>query len=537
MWWTAGPYATVHRTLPALMSIANHAMPYLLAALPILIVLALMLLLHWGGQRAGPAGWIAGVAVAAFTFGLTPQVLWVSQLKGLLLSLYVLAVLWPALLLYNVVNQAGGIRALARALERAIGDRGMLLIVMAWAFSGLLEGLAGFGIPIAVVAPMLVSLGVAPVMAVAAVAVGHSWSVTFGDMGVIFQTLTAVTGLDGASLAPAAAGLLGLACLACGLAAARLLGEGHRWPLVFLLALLMAVTQGTLALAGLTPLAALGAGMVGVLAGVVLSSLLPNIPSPSLPLSPALPLLRSPALQGALLSYGGLMLLMGAIALIQPLRAAINPVVWQMNFPAVVTLTGFVTPAGPGQAFRVLVHPGTSIFLVAVLSYSWYRRTGHCSSGSWRGALAATWRSAAPSSAGILAMVGLAALMDHCGMTLLLAQGLSALMGAAFPLVSPSVGVLGAFATGSNNNSNVLFGQLQKSAAILLAIDPRILLAAQTAGGSLGSMLAPAKIIVGCSTVGLKGRDGEVLRHTLPYGVLIGLALGVVAWLLTALSR
>jgi L-lactate permease len=43
---------------------------------------------------------------------------------------------------------------------------------------------------------MLVSLGVAPVQAVAATAVGHAWAVTFGNMGVIFQTLTTITGVS-----------------------------------------------------------------------------------------------------------------------------------------------------------------------------------------------------------------------------------------------------------------------------------------------------------------------------------------------------
>jgi lactate permease len=102
-------------------------------------------------------------------------------------------------------------------------------------------------------------------------------------------------------------------------------------------------------------------------------------------------------------------------------------------------------------------------------------------------------------------------------------------MGSAFPLVSPMVGVLGAFATGSNNNSNVLFAPLQNSVAVLLAIDPRVLLSAQTAGGALGSMIAPAKLAVGCSTVGLKGREGEVLRRTLGYCLGIALLIGVLA--------
>ncbi len=116
-------------------------------------------------------------------------------------------------------------------------------------------------------------------------------------------------------------------------------------------------------------------------------------------------------------------------------------------------------------------------------------------------------------------------------MTQLLAQGLAALVGSAFPLVSPLIGMLGAFATGSNNNSNVLFAPLQKSVAALLSMDPRVLLSAQTAGGALGSMIAPAKIIVGCSTVGLKGREGDVLRRTLLYGLGIGLLVGLLALL------
>ncbi len=537
-------------------------MQYFLAFLPILIVLALMLILHWGGQRAGPAGWLAGILVAALAFGLTPQVLWVSQAKGVLLALYVLAVLWPAILLYNVVNQAGGIRAIALALEQTITDRPLLLIVLAWAFSGVLEGLAGFGLPIAVVAPMLTTLGVSPVTAVAAVAVGHSWSVTFGDMGVIFQTLIGVTHYDGAYLAPAAAVMLGLACVACGLAAARILHTGKRWPFVLFLAILMALTQYALAASGLTPLGALGAGIVGVGGGVVLSKVASRgaeeqgrkgagetrsrgereqgsrgAKARALPISGAPTLPIPPALRDALVSYGGLTVLMSILALVQPLRAALNPFVWQMDFPQVSTTTGFVTLAGAGQAFRFFLHPGSAITLVALFSYWFYRRQGHCPVGTWRTVLKSTWRSASPSSVGILFMMGLAGLMDHCGMTMLLAQGLSAVVGAAFPLVSPMVGILGAFATGSNNNSNVLFGSLQKSAALLLSIDPRILLAAQTAGGSLGSMLAPAKLIVGCSTVGLDKHDGEVLRHTLLYGLGIGLALGLFALGWSMLSR
>src|SRR5512138_3700533 len=96
---------------------------YFLALLPILFLLSLMLGPRWGAHKAGPAAWISGVIIAWLAFGLTPGVLWVSQARGLLLAMYVLAVLWPALLLYNIVDRAGGIRAIASGLERPIGDR------------------------------------------------------------------------------------------------------------------------------------------------------------------------------------------------------------------------------------------------------------------------------------------------------------------------------------------------------------------------------------------------------------------------------
>ena len=518
-------------------------MRYLLAALPILFVLGLMILRRWGGQRAGPAGWLAGGLIALLAFGLNWQVLWVSQLKGLFLSLFVLAILWPALFLYHVVDGAGGIRATAQALEGSAGERGLLLILLAWAFSGLLEGLAGFGLPIAIVAPMLVGLGVPAVRAVAAVAVGHAWSVTFGDMSVIFQTLAGIVDRPMVDLAPMAALFLGIACIACGLGAAFILGQGRHAARVVLIGLLMAGVQYGLAVTRLVPLAVLVAGLTGLAAGVMAGRWLQRrrqaepgqgdahgragsstTPEPGLGM-----VIDKKALLAGLASYGLLTLLLGILFLNPRLYDALMQTVWQVQFPATSTAAGFGLPAGAGQALRPLVHPGTYILLTAILSYIMLTRAGLVGRRDWQQAARNTWRSAAAVSAGILSMVGLSTLMDHSGMTFLLAQGLSDGMGTLFPLASPLVGVLGAFATGSNNNSNVLFAPLQNNVALLLSLDPRLLLAAQTSGGSLGSMIAPAKIIVGCSTVGIRGKDGEVLKITLPYCLAICVLLGALA--------
>ena len=126
-------------------------------------------------------------------------------------------------------------------------------------------------------------------------------------------------------------------------------------------------------------------------------------------------------------------------------------------------------------------------------------------------------------------MVGFAMIMEQSGMTYTLAVGLSNVLESVFPFASPYIGLLGAFMTGSNTNSNVVFAGLQQQTAALLGLAVPVILAAQTTGGSLGSMLAPAKIIVGCSTAGLSGEEGQVLRKTIVYGVIITAVIGLVA--------
>jgi lactate permease len=541
-------------------------MRYFLALVPILVVLALMIGRRWGAHTAGMAGWVAGLAVGALGFGLTPQIFWVSQAKGLLLSGFVLAVMWPALFLYHWNDQTGGIAAVARLLEAAIPNRGMCRVLLAWSLSGLLEGLAGFGLPIAVVAPMLAALGVPPLRAVAAVAVGHSWAVTFGDMGVIFQTLIAVVGLDARALVPWAGLLLGVSCLFCGLGAAAMLGELRQWPKVALLSVVIGTTQYGLAAGGLIPLSAFGAGLAGLGIYMICARVkafdrrsevaepkgrgaraecrvssvegtrgLPSTPDPRPPI-----LAPRPSRAGSLMkrglnpvavmigTYGALTVLMASVTMVGPLRAWTQSLAWKPGFPGVTSRAHFSTPAGAGPVFRPLAHPGTLILAVAALSVGLCGLRDRGAVEAAKKGARATWRSAGRASVGVISMVGLSTLMDHCEMTYLLAQGLSDLLGAVYPVVSPWVGILGAFATGSNNNSNVLFGSLQKNVALFQNLNPCILVAAQTAGGSMGSMLAPVKIILGCSTVGLIGQEGRVMRMTVPCGLAIGLALGML---------
>jgi lactate permease len=225
-----------------------------------------------------------------------------------------------------------------------------------------------------------------------------------------------------------------------------------------------------------------------------------------------------------------------AAELWDPLHAWLNQLKLSISFPSVSTGLGWETAARTGKQISVFGHAGALLAYTSVTAYVIYMMSGHLNVRDAPSILVRTVRSAVPSSLGIVTMVGMAVMMANCGMTQILAQGLSETVGRLFPFMSPFVGLLGAFMTGSNTNSNVIFANLQRTTAQLIGVSVVLILAAQTTGGSLGSMLAPAKIIVGCSTSGLEGQEGKVIRITLVYGLLITGLLGAVVWLVTTLG-
>lgn len=492
-------------------------MEYWLAALPIILLLFLMVVLRMEGHLAGPISLAAGILIGFLNFGLNGQVFMVGLLKSLLLSFYVLLIVWPAMLLYQTMHLSGGIQALALSLQRIIPDTGFLWLILAWCFSAFLEGIAGFGIPIAIVAPILVTLGMPPVTAVASAAIGHAWAVTFGDMGVVFQALVGVVNMDPASLVVPASILMGIACLLCGIAVAVVIKQTRLLPYVLLIGLVMAFVQAVLAYFDLVTLSGFLAGLSGILAGVLIKK--KNGTK-----------LAEPGTRQNLTAVLGVYLALSLVLIIVfwpgVIRQALQGIVWIPQFPSVATGTGFVTPEGNGQAIRPFSHPGFWVLFTALITLMVYSRKRLVPERGWTTAIQSTWKSAAPASIAIVATVALSSIMEHTGMTQSLAKGLSHSFDSLYPLVSSWVGILGAFATGSNTNSNILFGAMQEEIALLLQYAPAWLIAAQTAGGSLGSMLSPAKVILGCSTVGLKGQEGSVLKLTLPIGLAIGLLLG-----------
>ncbi len=504
---------------------------WMLALLPILTVLVLMIFQNWSGARAGAAGWVVSLVTATLFFGAHPELIAFSQMKGVLLSLNVLYIIWAALLLYHVVNETGAIRAIGIGIQRFSGDKAIQILIFGWIFASFLQGVAGYGVPIAVVAPLLVALGFSPVVSVAVPAIGHSWSVTFGSMGASFQALMAVSGFESSYLAPWSATLLGMTTFLCGIFAVYVYGGWkmvkHSLVAVLIIGAAMAGTQYILAVSGLWTLGGFGASLAGLCCGLAVAKLKMYNRTPPSQTRPEM------GLWWAHSAYVILILIVASGVMIPSVQAYLGQVKLSLSFPEIVSLKGWVVEAGQGKAINIFGHGGALLLYSSIVSFCVYHSRGFYQPGAITTILQKTVKNGIPTSLGIVSMVCFAMIMDHCGMIFTLAEGISRVFGSVYPFVAPWIGLLGAFMTGSNTNSNVVFGVLQQETAQLAGLSMALTLAAQTTGGALGSMIAPAKILVGCSTVGLSGKEGPVLRATLRHGLVITCIIGAVTLLIS----
>lgn len=485
-----------------------------LAIIPIVLILILMVGFRWGASRAGGAGYMSAFLVAVVFFGAGPEVLAYAHAKAVFLIVDVLLIIWTAFLLFRVVDEAGAIRVLGQALPHLTADRGMQALVIGWAFASFLQGVGGFGVPVAVIAPILVGLGFPALTAVVIPSLGHAWAVTFGSLGSSFNALMAATGLTWELLASPAALFLGTAGLGVGLMVAHAAGGWKAVRRLFVPIVVMGGAMGVgqylAATGGLWNIGGFIGGMIGLVVGF--------------------PLARQFRGQGeqdgdvqwgrlvvALSGYGILILLTLCVQLIPQVQEALGGFVLGWAFPATETALGFRTPAGPGRQIYLLRHAGMILFTSSLVSYLIFRLAGWYEKDALGRILGGTVQRVITSSVGISSMVLMAVIMQHAGMTDALARGVSATLGQAYPLLAPWMGAMGAFMTGSNTNSNLVFAALQMRTADLLGVSIPIILAAQTSGAALGSVIAPTKVIVGASTAGMAGREGEVMRKMLLY--------------------
>jgi lactate permease len=499
-------------------------MDLVLAFLPVVAILMLMLPLRRSGAAAGWVAWLVAVGVAALGFGAGWDVLAYSQLKGLLISLYVVYIIWGALLFYRVTYEAGIVQAIGASIAAVASGRAEQALLLGWVFSSFLQGVGGFGVPVAIVAPLMVTLGFPALTAVVITSVGHSWAVTFGSLGASFHALIAATGRSGAQLAHWPAVLLGFACLACG--AASLWTAGGRRQIKAGLGLLcvagvtMAGVQYLCATSGVPSIASMSAGLAGLAAAFIwMRWRRGDRPSGD-------PAARRGISTGWALVPYGLLVLVVLAAQLEPVRGVLDSLVVRAHFPELRTSAGYATPAGEGRTLSLFGHTGALLMYASLLTFGLGRARGWYRAGAGTRILRSVIKQVAPSAFAIFPLVGMAAVMEHAGMMRVLADGIAAGAGQAFPLASPFLGALGAFLTGSNTSSNLVLASLQENAAVLAGLSPLLILGAQTAGASIGSAISPSKIVVGCSTLGAD--ESRALRGSIPSILLVVASVAAV---------
>jgi lactate permease len=503
------------------------ALHWAAAATPIgVLLLAVMRGLK--GLRAALLALGAALVVAATIFESEAAVLSVAVQKGLWLGGWIALVVGPAVLLYGIVRASGWER-IGGLLSSTFPRRADRLLAVAWLLPSLIQSVAGFGTPLAIATPLLLSLGWRLPAALGLPLIGYHWSVTFGSMGSSYfmASFTARLGPEEQTLfAGQAAAMLGCLAILAGAVVLWLDGRGPR------------LREGLPVL--------LGAGSVLVVALVVTAMLVPALASlaaSSAALVTALAVNWARSRRHRLVAaraHGGhateprsngtsrrdvvigtlpYAYLLG-IALvaygIRPIRRVVEER-WVLapDFPATVTGLGWRNePISDFTPLPLLGHPGTFVLVSTTLATLTYLATRVLTwpdvsdvLRTWSGGL---FRAVTP----ILTLATLAMVMVDSAMITTLATGLADITGNLYPLAAPWIGALGSFLTGSTTTSNALFSSLQADAADALGMNRTLVLAAQTVGGNIGNALSPLVILVGLASAQRPDEVNEVSRFT-----------------------
>jgi len=548
----------------------------LLASLPILVIGSLLVGLRWSARDAMAVGFVVVVAVALGVWGVEPLALVASTIQGLGIALDILYIVFGALLLLATLDSSGAMSSIRAGFMRVSPDRRVQAIIIAWTFGAFIEGASGFGTPAAVVGPLLLALGFPAMAAVMAGLIIQSTPVTFGALGtpILVGVRGGLAGTSAEERLVAAGGSLDSFLVEVTHTAAlmhavvgsliplfivamltRFFGERRRfseglevWPFA-LFAGLAFVGPYWLTARFLGPeFPSLFGGLLG-LAIVVIAArsgfLQPAEPWDFGPregwdaawMGDIEPDAAAPRqVIGTARAWSPYVILAGVLVItripdlgVQPLLRSVNPT-WRdiLGYP------------GVSAGFEVLYLPGFMFLIAVVASYFIHGMSGTEIRASW----ATAGRQIARAAPAMLIAVPLVRIFINSGtafssgelasMPLTLAEGASAAVGGAWPAVAPLIGALGAFAAGSNTISNIMFAQFQFATAEAIGASPAVVVAAQAVGGAAGNMVTVHNVVAAAATVGLIGREGDLLRRTV---IALGyylLAAGTLAQLLVA---
>ena len=563
-----------------------------LALIPLVVVGVLLIGLLWPASRAMPVAWVAAAGVAFLAWDMPLEWIAAASIDGAMAAIEILWIVFGALVLLYTLMNSGAVDRINAGFASISDDRRVQVVLLGFFLATFIEGVAGFGTPAAVVAPLLLALGFPALAAVVAALVGHAVATVFGAVGT-----PVIVGFEQPleSLADAIAGggfeSVGAYAVAAG-----------GWAAVFngILGVLMplfAVGMVVYFFGATDPDERSIAPVLEVLPLCLFAGLafaVPYVASAWL-VGPELP-----SLFAAMAGGGVVVAALNAgyflpeeewefpereswpdhwVGSIEPgseeadadattgadgtesmsiLRA------WSPYLALVILLVGtrVIDPIatflqeGPGMAIEWTAVLGTDV--TGAIGWAYVPGTWLLVSalvaiplfGMERGEVSDAWREAGAKIVSpaialvfVIAMVEImlqtadapASVADG-SMIVVLADATASTFGAAYPFLAPTVGALGAFIAGSITVSNITFTAFQFEIAQGLALPTQFLVAAQSVGAAIGNVIAIHNVIAALATVGLVGKTGRVVRlNLIPltyYLVVGGLLTGLFVYVL-----
>ncbi|WP_445613674.1 L-lactate permease [Geobacillus sp. YF-1] len=451
--------------------------------------------------------------LAVFPFHASAGEVMHGTIRGVLLALIVVYVLIFGLLLHNVLEAGGAVRALSAWLSgfgRAPAEQALLLSA---AIGPFLEAVSGFGLAVVIVAPLYAALGF-PARKAMVLALLTQSAVPWGALAIGTVINAELSGVSLRELGEYSAWLhVPLALFYVGAVVA--VSEGRRSVRKHFDDML--IVSASLAFMTWAASAYVSVELAGAAAGGFAAVLLVGYWQLKARVRghvrEAGEEAVRPSLGKALWPYA---ILIGYIFIthffdgVQRMATTFGVLHWPLY----------------GVRLELLYSPGFALWLAA-LSACWLYRL---SAAEVLACVKKTVKQVTPAAVATTGFIAMSAVMDGAGMTGALAEQAAAWTGSAFLAVSPLVGALGGWMSGSNSAANAMFSPFQRAMADQLHEPAIWYAAAQNVAASNMTMASPARIALVASTLGRPGGEGEAMRLVGPIAgaALVIIVLGVL---------
>ncbi|WP_430911145.1 L-lactate permease [Methylobacterium sp. sgz302541] len=516
-----------------------------LAALPIVVLLGGIGLLHLKAHVAALLGLVVALCVAVIGFGMPAPMAGATAVYGAAFGLLPIGwIILNVIFLYRLTERTGQFDILRDSIAGITPDRRLQLLFIAFSFGAFFEGAAGFGTPVAVTAAMLMGLGFTPLAAAGLSLIANTAPVAYGALGAPVIALSAVTGLDLIALSAMIGRQLPFFSLLVPFwliwAFAGRKGMLEVWPALLVAGLSFAVPQYLVSnfhgpwlvdvVAAICSMAAL-AGFLRVWQPARIWTAT-DVAAGAAPVAERRT--HSPGtVFRAWLPWLILSLFVFAWGTPQ-FRAWLDALwVWKMPVPYLHNLVFKMPPvvaASHSEAaiytLNLLSATGTGILLSAIvggliLGFSPLKLLREYGRTAWL---------VRYSLITISAMLALGYVTKYSGTDATLGLAF-AQTGWIYPFFGAMLGWLGVALTGSDTASNVLFGGLQKITAEQLGLSPTLMAASNSSGGVMGKMIDAQSIVVASTATQWYGGEAKILRYVFFHSIALACLVGVLVML------